>query len=102
MVAAITPRDIPEAKYGAMPDKVMRCWNTLIAVNFTNGRAVINQNTAIESLMSVMDVSERQVVFDNKWLNIEEIYELAGWSVVYNKPAYNEDYEPTFTFTPKG
>jgi len=41
----------------------------------------------------------RDEVFDKGWLNIEPMYRAAGWKVVYDKPAYNESYEPTFTFT---
>ena len=44
---------------------------------------------------------DRSTVFRNGWLNIEATYEATGWDVQYDKPAYYEDREATFTFTPK-
>jgi hypothetical protein len=41
----------------------------------------------------------RQEVFDNQWLDIEDIYREAGWKVSYDKPAYNETYKAYFTFS---
>lgn len=48
-----------------------------------------------------MDVP-RNVVFANKWLDIEDIYREQGWRVDYDKPAYNENYQASFTFAPAG
>ena len=39
--------------------------------------------------------------FDYNWLNIEKIYEDAGWAVKYDKPAYNESYDAYFIFREK-
>ena len=39
-----------------------------------------------------------QDVLDKDYLNIEEVFRAVGWVVIYDKPAYNESYEPTFEF----
>jgi hypothetical protein len=42
--------------------------------------------------------STRQQVFDNNWLDVEDIFRKAGWKVNYEKPAYNESYPASFKF----
>lgn len=42
----------------------------------------------------------RAEVFTEKWLDFEDVFRGAGWAVVYDKPGYNETYEPTFEFRP--
>jgi len=42
---------------------------------------------------------ERSVLFAKRYFDIEEIYRQVGWEVYYDRPAYNEDYKPTFIFS---
>lgn len=44
---------------------------------------------------------DRQEIFDNCWLDVEDIFEEVGWKVVYDKPGYNESYPANFEFTKK-
>jgi hypothetical protein len=41
---------------------------------------------------------KKQQIFDDNLLDVEEVYEKAGWKVEYDKPAFNESYPATFTF----
>jgi hypothetical protein len=41
----------------------------------------------------------RDEIFDNHWMDVEALYRENGWGVKYDRPAYNEDYEPMFIFT---
>jgi hypothetical protein len=45
------------------------------------------------------DGTKRRDLFDNNWLDLEWTFEQVGWSVWYDKPAYNESYEPTWYFS---
>ena len=100
-IEAIAPIDVPETKKAAFPDGVMEAWNDRIALNYSGGRAFINQNDIVEDICAKMDV-DRQTVFANKWLDVEDIYRNQGWDVVYDKPPYYDSSDPTFTFTAKG
>lgn len=40
-------------------------------------------------------------IFDENWLDIELIYEQFGWKVKYDKPGWDEDYDPFFEFSKK-
>jgi hypothetical protein len=98
-VKPISPQDVPQEKLKTLPDEVIQTWNTMIAEKMTgNGYCTILQRDIADRIASVMGVS-RQEVFDNQWLDIEDIYREAGWKVSYDKPAYNETYAAYFTFS---
>lgn len=102
-VKPLSPKEAFE-KYDHMPDKVIETWNKLILKNRSGRTSIVKQNDAVEALRGAMsdehqDLISRQEVFDEGWLEIEEVFRAAGWKVEYDKPAYCETYEATFTFT---
>lgn len=97
-VAAIRPEDAAKTKEGIFPDAVMDCWNMLVAKHFDGSSAVIKQDSAVRALMAAMQC-ERTLVFAEKWLDIEPVFEAAGWKVRYDKPAWNEGGEAIFYFS---
>jgi len=110
MTKPITPSQVGAAKATAIPHEVIRAFNELIAANCVNGRSVVKQSDVLDRMATLMrpagftDASEaarwRQSIFDVGYLNIEDLYRAAGWSVTYDKPGYNEPHYPaTFTFS---
>ena len=102
-VKPISPKEAFEA-YAHLPDKVTKTWNALIVKNRSGRGSVVKQDDAVEALRAAMsedhqDLIPRQRVFDEGWLEIEEVFRAAGWKVEYDKPAYCETYPATFTFT---
>lgn len=102
MVTAISPTDIAVQKVKSFPDFVLDEWNKMIAKKFTAGCACILKDEIIVALLPHTQHGNRKEIFDNHWLDIEEVYRAQGWSVVYDKPAYNESYTASFTFKAKG
>lgn len=102
-VRPIRPDEVGEAKTQSIPDEVFQAFNTLIAQNYRNGRAVVSQDDVMTLLISLLKGEvDRQEVFNRGWLDIEDSYRRAGWKVIYDKPGYNEDYAATFKFSKKG
>lgn len=101
MVQPITPDEAVVRKGAIIPDFVIESFNELIAENLTlSGRAVISQDDVVSRILSKCTLAtDRQSIYERKWLDVEPLYRAAGWHVVYDKPAYYESYEPTFTFT---
>ena len=105
-VKPISPKEIGSVKSKIFPPEVLEAVNELIAENYTNGRAEVDQKDLVERILlkmngnvpSEMRIVKRREVFDKGWLNIEEIYREQGWQVSYDKPGYNEDYEAYFVF----
>ena len=100
-VKPITPSEVAEQKLKNIPDAVIACWNKVIAKKCSQGgSATIYQNEVVGLLADAMDVS-RETVFASGWLDIEPIYQDAGWCVEYDKPGYNETYNAYYKFSKK-
>ncbi len=95
MVDPISPNQIQKK----IPDFVIEVVNQLLIKHFSNGRATIKQNEII-ALLELRGLN-RQEIFTNHWLDIEELYQANGWKVTYDKPGYNESYEACFEFEVK-
>ena len=83
----------------SFPDFVLQAFNEMIQENLRGYESKFNQSAVVERIVlrSEGGVSRDQV-FANRWLDVESLYERHGWTVAYDKPAYNEDYPATFTF----
>ena len=95
-VEALRPEDVVGEKLRTLPGEVLEAFNELISQDYVGGRATVLQNEVVR-LMVAKGLS-RADIFKNGWLDVEEIYRAAGWKVEYDKPGYNESYEPSFTF----
>ena len=100
MTDPITPDQVAQAKKDALPDEVIQEVNRLIGKNWSGHSATIKQDEIVAAVASRLDVP-RQKVFDELWLNFEDVYRKVGWEVKYDKPAYNESYPATFEFRRK-
>lgn len=100
MTKPIRPQEVGQQKLKDFPAIVIEAFNIEIAANYTGGSAVVYQEKIIEHIIARSpDNIDRQKIFENGWLNVEEIFQDAGWEVTYDKPAYNESYPATFKFT---
>lgn len=98
-VRPIKPSEVAAEKAKVFPDAVFESFNEIIAQASTGGSVTIKQADVVE-LMVKKGLKEEEIQRSG-WLNIEEAYRAAGWKVEYDKPAYNESYPATFTFSPR-
>lgn len=101
MVKPISPKDVVTAKQESLPDQVMEAFNELIAENWKESHSKFKQKEVLMRIkikFQSTTMTEDQIL-DNNWLDVEEVYRKAGWNVIYDSPAYNESYEPTFEFS---
>lgn len=96
MTGPIRPEDVPEAKAANIPDEVFEVFNELIVKHMSGERAVIRQDEIVRALED--RGYARTTIYDEHWLDVEPVYEGAGWTVIYDRPAYCETYPATFTF----
>lgn len=97
-VKPISPGDIAEQKKRNLPDEVIETWNRMIAKTFSSGYACIKQEDVVKELSKTLKVPEGHI-FKEGWLEIEDLYRQAGWTVEYDKPGFNETYPATFKFS---
>ena len=95
-VAPITPQEIENSRRVEIPDAVIECFNAEIARNYSEGSSVVMRDRMEELIVRALPGQN----FDVDWLNIESLYDEAGWKVTYSRPLY-EDFEPFFAFTRK-
>lgn len=94
-VLAVKPHELAAKKPGISP-MVIRAFNELIAKKWDGSRAVLNQKEVAEHVAKAVGVSVMDV-FNNGLLNIEEVFQQAGWDITYSKDV-NTHIDPTFTF----
>lgn len=100
IMKAITPDEVGPAHAKTIPDDVIASFNELIVQNWDGeATAVVKQDAVIALILAKMPSASREELFAKRWLDIEPIFELAGWRVHYDKPGYNENYEAFFEFT---
>lgn len=97
----IKPTEVASAKKKLVPDYVIEAFNELIAENFVDEESTFGQDRVVARIMSMNRELTRREIFDRGYLDVESLYRNAGWSVVYDKPGYNETYDATFTFKRK-
>ncbi len=95
----IRPSEIPETKVKIFPDEVFESFNELIAQQWCGHSVNIKQKDVID--LMIKKGLKKEEISNQGWLNIEEVYRSVGWTVKYDKPGYNENYEPSFTFSLK-
>lgn len=100
---AITPAEAIQAiqakEQGSnIPTFIFDIFNQLIILELSNNVATISQESVVSAILAQYSNS-RQEIFDKHWLDVESVYEAAGWTVEYDKPGYNETYSATFTFS---
>ena len=97
----ISPSECAKQQMNNLPDQVIACWNRVIAEHFNGRSSTFKQDEIVQALMDEMKVTRERVFANQSWLNVEPLYEVAGWMVEYDRPAYNESYPATFRFTSK-
>jgi hypothetical protein len=102
-VKPISPSEIASQKLKDIPSFVFSIVNKRLAAKYVDGifEVTIKQDDIIADILAHKPEMIRRDVFDNGWLNIEEVYRQAGWDVHYDSPGYNESYDAFFKFTPK-
>lgn len=104
-VKPISPVEAENEHRDTIPDSIIRAFNTLIIKNYEpiNKTSIVKQCEILDMVCGDPDCGmlKRDDVFDNHWLDVEDIYREQGWDVIYDKPAYNESYDAYFVFSVK-
>lgn len=81
-----------------IPDAVIQAVNEFLSSpEFAlNGRVSFKQDALIKRVQELNPGLDRRTLFDQHFLDFEEMYRDAGWKVVYDKPGYHENYDAYF------
>ncbi len=102
----ITPDQALKAKINAIPSFVIEAVNELLAKRFSGVSCTIKQKEVIEKAEeigmargTIPGHASRQTFFNEHWLDFEPLFRDAGWKVEYDKPGWDESYEPFWKFS---
>lgn len=98
-VTPIRPEEVSGKHQATIPPLVVQTINDMIIKNGRGGRIILFQDDIMEQL--VAKGLSRDDIFENGWLDIEDLYRSYGWKVEYDKPGFNESYRANFTFSRK-
>lgn len=98
-VIPLSPAQALQQKGEYIPDGVVQAVNDLLVkkMSKTTRSIVLRQCDIIDASCAHMGIHREK--FELSWLDFEALFEGFGWKVSYDKPGYNESYEPTFEFT---
>jgi len=97
-MSPIRPDEIGKKKAQIFPPEVFEAFDAEIAARYEGNSAKVYQKDIVERLVAKGHSSS--TIFDKGWLNVEEAYKEAGWSVRYHKMSdWTESGDSYFTFT---
>lgn len=97
MTTPIKPEDVGRRHAITIPNEVIEVFNDEIERAWDGTKAVVHQQDLIDRIGSKMTITGASII-ERRWLDVESVYRAAGWTVEYDKPGYNETYDPQFTF----
>jgi hypothetical protein len=104
-VKPISPEEIGNEKIKTIPVAMIQAVNELLSMKWNGTSATLRQDDIMARYFKIIgkenDRANRDEVFDKHMLDFEHAYRSLGWKVYYDRPAYNESYEPTYEFTKK-
>lgn len=105
-IKPISPVEAENKHRGTIPDSIINAFNKLIIKHYKpiSKEAVVKQDEVLDMVCEDPDsgMLTKDEIFDNHWLDIEDIYREQGWKVKYDKPGYNEEsFKPYFEFSVK-
>jgi hypothetical protein len=93
----INPSEVQVRKNESIPDIVFEVVNEFIVKNWTGNQSLIFQDDVVSEIVGRSDYLAQEI-YDKHWMDIEDAYRKEGWTVNYDKPAYNESYRANFIF----
>lgn len=104
MTKPITPREALKSTATQIPEVIFDVFNEFLSDRARAGKSIRIGQDEVEAALVAKGWSKEEVseAFERGWLDVEPQYEKAGWSVAFDKRAYNEDGEDSWTFKAKG
>lgn len=106
MSRPFSPEEALSAKIEKVPAFVIDAVNHLLAQRFNGQGCLLRQGEVIQQARELAiqhhrmldEEVSRDIFFREHWLDFEPIYRQRGWRVQYDKPGWDETYEPFWKF----
>lgn len=102
MARPITPAEAETLRLESIPDFVIESFNEMITKNLSQGLARFTHNEVMALIVPKLSGNlTRESIYKNSCNDIAKLFREAGWKVDFDRPGYNESYEPFWVFRAK-
>lgn len=100
-VEPIKPKDIMDNLDDIIHPAVIKAVNAILKEQYRGNSVTILQKDIVKKAKELCPGLTSDELFEKKHMDFEPLFRKAGWKVTYDKPGYNESYEPSFEFSAK-
>lgn len=93
---AIKPDEVVQART-ELPNAVFDVFNDLIVEKFNGNYARVLQKDVEERLVDRGFVKSE--LYSHHWMDVEDAYKQAGWSVIHDQPIWRATYDAYYEFS---
>lgn len=100
---ALSPSELLDNLITTFPPEMVKAVNNQLMKKFHGRSCKIMQNDIINEFLSLTgDKYTKDKVYDNHWMDFEQLFIKEGWIVKYTKSDYTENwFEPYYSFSIK-
>ena len=103
MTKALSPTEVEiqskQFRRDRIPPEVVQVVNDMLIEEYgTGGVVTLLQKDIIARVREVTGLTN-DTIYARKFMDFEDVFRAAGWKVTYDRPSYNETYEPSFRFS---
>ncbi len=98
MTAPIKPSEVVGKKAETLPKVIIETFNELIAKHWNGNTSKFTMAEAELIICNKLDCNSKYL-YDNHYMDVEDIYRAEGWKVSFDKPGYNESYDSSYEFS---
>jgi len=110
---ALSPEEVRKKKVEEFEPDIIQAVNNLLVKNYnlndSHGVSItILQKEVLEEFFKVKGIEQdekivsiKKQLFAEKQMDFEDLYRKVGWKVNFDKPGYDESYEPKYIFENK-
>lgn len=101
-IKPITPEEARNEAKSNIPEFVIIGVNNAIKSHYHKSGFTIKQKDILAEIMKVApDDMTNNEIFENHWMDFEDLYKNFGWNISYDSPDYCESYDEKYEFKPK-
>ena len=101
-IKPITPEEARNEAKSNIPEFVIIGVNNAIKSHYHKSGFTIKQKDILAEIMKVApDDMTNNEIFENHWMDFEDLYKNFGWNISYDSPGYCESYDEKYEFKPK-
>lgn len=97
-IQPITPQEAKNNAKCNIPDFVIIGINNAITKNYRKSGFSISQDEIIFEIKKISPNTSSETIFNNNWLDFEELYKNFGWNISYESPDRDENFKSYFKF----